>query len=173
MTEPTGYYRSPEPDPANRPPYPQHWPPHAPYAGFDSGQLQPRPPAAAPRNGAGVTAMVVGIVGLVMSFIPFVGVLAWPLVILGIAFGAVGIRAGNRGEASNRGQAIAGLVTSLLGLVVCVVWLLAILAAAGKPVPRGSTAEYTGLSPAQWSQVASCTERGALSPDACRKLYGP
>jgi hypothetical protein len=89
-------------------------------------QYAPNPPqqtAARPSNGLGTAGFVVGLIGLLFSFIPLVGVVAWPLVILGIIFSAVGISKAAKGRATNKGLAIAGLVVSIVGLVVCILWV--------------------------------------------------
>ncbi len=78
---------------------------------------------ARPSNGLGTAGFVVGLIGLVFSFIPLIGVVAWPLVILGIVFSAVGIAKASKGRATNKGLAIAGLVVSVVGLVICVLWV--------------------------------------------------
>ncbi|MFL6119000.1 DUF4190 domain-containing protein [Actinophytocola sp.] len=88
-------------------------------------QYAPNPPqqaATRPSNGLGTAGFVVGIIGLVLSFIPLIGVVAWPLVILGIIFSAIGIARAGKGRATNKGLAIAGLVVSLVGLVICILW---------------------------------------------------
>ncbi|MGB3442524.1 MAG: MmpS family transport accessory protein [Actinophytocola sp.] len=85
----------------------------------------PNPPqqsAVKPSNGLGTAGFVLGIIGLVLSFIPLIGVVAWPLVILGIIFSAIGISKAVKGRATNKGLAIAGLVVSVVGLVVCILW---------------------------------------------------
>lgn len=83
---------------------------------------QPQQTAAKPSNGLGLAGFVLGLVGLVLSFIPFVGVVAWPLVILGIIFSAIGISKAVKGRATNKGLAISGLVVSVIGLVICILW---------------------------------------------------
>lgn len=83
----------------------------------------PQVPATKPSNGLGTAGFVVGLIGLLFSFIPLIGVVAWPLVILGIIFSAVGISKATKGRATNKGLAIAGLVVSIAGLVVCVLWV--------------------------------------------------
>ncbi|GAB3452433.1 DUF4190 domain-containing protein [Actinophytocola sediminis] len=75
-----------------------------------------------PTNGMGVASLVLGIVGLLFSFLPWIGVLAWPMVILGTIFGGVGISKAGRTPGMPKGLAIAGLVCSLVGLVICVLW---------------------------------------------------
>jgi hypothetical protein len=76
-----------------------------------------------PRNGLGTAGFVLGLVGLVMSPIPFIGVVAWPLVILGLIFSAVGLARVSKGRATNKGLSITGIAASALGLVVCIVWV--------------------------------------------------
>jgi hypothetical protein len=88
-------------------------------------QYAPNIPQQAPErpsNGLGTAGFVVGIIGLVFSFIPIIGVVAWPLVILGVIFSAVGIGRASKGRATNKGLAIAGLVVSIVGLVMCILW---------------------------------------------------
>lgn len=76
-----------------------------------------------PRNGVGTAGFVLGLVGFLFSFIPFVGVVAWPMVILGLVLSLVGFGRANKGVATNKGLAIAGAVLSVLGLIVCVLWV--------------------------------------------------
>jgi len=83
----------------------------------------PQQPVVKPSNGLGTTGFVLGVIGLVFSFIPLIGVVAWPLVILGIIFSAVGISKAAKGRATNKGLAIAGLVVSIVGLVICILWV--------------------------------------------------
>jgi hypothetical protein len=78
-----------------------------------------------PQNGLGVAGFVLGIVGLVFSFIPLIGVVAWPMVIIGVVLSGVGISKAKRGQANNMGLAVAGLVTSLAGLILCIAWVAA------------------------------------------------
>lgn len=72
------------------------------------------------RNGAGTAALVTGVVALVLAvliiFFPFAAVLG----IIAAVLGAVGMRRAKRGEADNRGHAVAGLVTGLLALLIAV-----------------------------------------------------
>ncbi|MFF4591564.1 DUF4190 domain-containing protein [Amycolatopsis sp. NPDC001319] len=86
---------------------------------------------------------MLGLVGLLFAFIPVVGVIAWPLTILGVIFGVVGITRANKGEADNKGMAITAVVLSAIGLVICVVWTVAFGAAvkdAADDAPHGGRA---------------------------------
>jgi len=83
------------------------------------------PPAAgygetviSPRNGLGVVSLVLGVVGVVTS-----AVTIWPTIglLFGIAALAVGLAARarvKRGEANNRGIAIAGIVLGVAAIVI-------------------------------------------------------
>ncbi|HEY7597053.1 MAG TPA: hypothetical protein VH969_28155 [Actinophytocola sp.] len=85
----------------------------------------PQPYPVQQSNGMGVTALVLGIVGLVFSLIPIIGVIAWPLTILGVIFGAVGLSKAGRVPGMPKGTAIAGLTCSLVGLGICIIWAAA------------------------------------------------
>lgn len=106
--------------------YPQH----------DTGQQwqapQPAPAALQPRNGFGVAALVLGIVGAVFALIPIVGVIAWPMVIVGLVFGVLGILRARKGVATNKGVAISGTVLSGVGLAICIIWAAAFGATASQ-----------------------------------------
>ncbi|WP_103353542.1 MmpS family transport accessory protein [Amycolatopsis sp. CA-128772] len=89
-------------------------------------QQYPAPQAAPPRNGLGTAGFVLGLVGLVVSPIPLAGVVAWPLAVLGLILSAVGLARVRSGKATNKGLTIAGVVVSLLALVVSVLWAVVI-----------------------------------------------
>jgi hypothetical protein len=88
--------------------------------GYQGASAQPQ------NNGMGVAGFVCGLVGLVFSFIPLIGLISWPLVIIGIVLSGIGINYVNQGRADNKGLAIAGLVVSIVGLVICILWAVAI-----------------------------------------------
>lgn len=90
--------------------------------------MPPAPAAPVPsqrENGLGTAGFVLGLVGLIFAFIPLIGVIAWPLTILGLIFGIVGTVRANRDQADNKGLAISGLVLSVVGLIICIVWTAA------------------------------------------------
>lgn len=94
------------------------------------------PQYAAPKNGLGTTALVLGIVGTVFAMIPIIGVIAWPMVILGLIFGLIGIQRVRSGAANNKGVAISGTVLSGIGLALCIIWTAAFGATvANTPAP--------------------------------------
>jgi membrane-bound ClpP family serine protease len=105
--------------PAERPPDPTQ---PVPPAGAGYGG----PPAARPRNGMGTAAMVLGILGLVLVVLIFFSPLGAVLGLLAVPFGIVGVLRANRGEADNRGQALTGLVTGAVALVIGVLLTIGI-----------------------------------------------
>jgi hypothetical protein len=94
---------------------------YGPPAGTSTAAPPSAPVAAARSNGFATAGFVVGLIGLVFSFIPFIGVIAWPMVIIGLILAVVGlVLAGRRG---GRKMAIAGIVVSLLGLLICIIYV--------------------------------------------------
>lgn len=68
-------------------------------------------------NSLGKAAFIVGLIGLVLSFIPIVGFVSWLLAPLAILFGLIALRR------APRSLAIAGIVTGGIALLICFSWL--------------------------------------------------
>ena len=107
--------------PSDRPPYPPQ-PPQGPggdYPPQPGYQPQPGYPAARPRrNGMGTTALVIGVVALTLVLLLLFSPLGALLGLVAVLFGILGLMRANRGEADNRGQAVAGLVTGGIALLL-------------------------------------------------------
>ncbi|MFE0644737.1 DUF4190 domain-containing protein [Streptomyces sp. NPDC058877] len=73
-----------------------------------------------PSNGMGTAAMVIGIVAVAGFCLYGLGGI---LGILAVIFGIIGLKKAGRGEATNRGMAIAGIVLGAIGIVVSAVFL--------------------------------------------------
>src|ERR1700694_276214 len=113
---PGAYPPPPPPQPYSSGQYPGSYPPPppVPYAGFT-------PPApAGPKNGLGIAALVIAIVALVSVWSVFGGVILGRVAVI-IGFAARGRV--KRGEATNGGVAIAGIVLGLLAIVVGLVFI--------------------------------------------------
>jgi len=122
----------------------------------------PVPPMSAPvqpKNGLGTAGFVLGLVGLLFAFIPLIGVVAWPLTILGLIFGIIGTLRANRGQASNKGLAVTAVVLSAIGLVICVIWT----AAFGKVVSDTANGLPTAAAPAAVADAGSAPDAAAPS----------
>lgn len=86
-------------------------------------------------KGMSIAALVCGILGIVGSFIPVVCYFTFVLAILGIVFGAKGLKIAKENN-EGTGLAIAGLVLGIIGTVMgalsvlCVVCAMGVLGAA-------------------------------------------
>jgi hypothetical protein len=93
----------------------------------------PGAPAMAPvsaSNGLAVAALVLGIVSLVLFFIPGFGFL---LGVVAIVLGALGIARANKMAGKQRGVAIAGLVCGAIGVIVNVLFIALIVNVSNDP----------------------------------------
>jgi hypothetical protein len=84
-----------------------------------------------PASGMAVASLVLGITGLLFSWIPLVGIVAWPLVIAGLVLGLIAMPPINRSERTGYGLALGGMITSGLGLLICCGYLLFFVFALG------------------------------------------
>jgi Na+/H+ antiporter NhaD/arsenite permease-like protein len=108
--------------PSDRPPYPTE-------PGPPPGQWPaPGHPASARprRNGMGTTALVLGVVALVLVVLLLFAPLGAFLGLLAVLFAIIGLIRVNRGEADNRGQVVTGLITGAIALLLGVVLTISI-----------------------------------------------
>jgi Domain of unknown function (DUF4190) len=101
--------QTPPPPPPQYGAYPGSYPPPPPppYAGYT-------PPPTAPKNGLGIAALVVAIIALVTVFGGII------LGVVAVILGFVGWGRAKRGEATNGGVAIAGIVLGFLAIMVSI-----------------------------------------------------
>lgn len=92
-----------------------------PYYGPPPGQ-QPMGPPPGNQNTQGLVGMILGIVSIPLVCCFYIGV---PVAIAGLVFSWLGLQKAKTGQASNRGQAVAGLATS--GAAIALAILLVIL----------------------------------------------
>ncbi len=74
-------------------------------------------------NGLAVAGLVLGILAIVLCWVPVIDQI---VAILGIIFGAIGIGTANR-VGKGKGMAVTGLITGIIGLLLGVVLILAAL----------------------------------------------
>ena len=72
-----------------------------------------------PGHGMGVAALIMGIISVVVAFIPCLGLLAFFTAIVAIVLGAIGISQASCSE-TPKGLAIGGLVTGALALLISI-----------------------------------------------------
>ncbi|SDD32971.1 DUF4190 domain-containing protein [Auraticoccus monumenti] len=117
--------------------------PQAPYQG-------PPGPATAAKNGLGTAALVLGILALIGSFIPGLGIASIPMGLLGVILAILGLSRIKKGLANNRGASIAGLILSALAVVVAIIVTAisaAFLDAVNETVEDSGTSEVTPEAP--------------------------
>lgn len=77
----------------------------------------------------GVAALVLGIVSLVIGFIPFCGMIAFIPAVVGVVLGAIDF-AKKKKEDKPKGMALAGLILSIIAILIMLYYFF-ILSAAG------------------------------------------
>lgn len=86
-------------------------------------------------QGMGAAALVLGILTILVSFIPCVGVAAIFLGVLAIIFGIISYMTAKKGNAST-GMPIAGLILGIVGTIFASMWILFfVVAANADPLP--------------------------------------
>ncbi|MFG3509869.1 DUF4190 domain-containing protein [Streptomyces sp. NPDC047821] len=110
--------------PAQAPPGPYGYPGPAPatgtygygYPGYPGYSAYGQPGwAPAPANGMGITALVLGIIAVVLFCFWGLGII---LGVLALIFGVIGRKKAQRGEANNHGMALAGIILGAVGIVI-------------------------------------------------------
>ncbi|MGW4721428.1 DUF4190 domain-containing protein [Streptomyces sp. NPDC004291] len=114
----------------------------------------PHPGLPPGNSGLGVGALVVGIVGLMFGIVPFLFWLGGVMGIVALILGVIGYGRARRGEANDRGQAVAGIVLGSVTIVVSLAWLVVIVVAAvtvdradGGTVGRGTSSAAPAPAP--------------------------
>jgi hypothetical protein len=145
----------------------QPYPPQGPHGQQPYGQ-QPygppsygQPPYRQPTNGVAVAGFVVAIVGLVISFVPFLGIVSWVICPVGLVLSIVGMTVATKRAGAGRGMAIAGIILSAIGLVICFLWAIT-FAAATNGSTTGSTYSYSAPSYSAPTQSAAGTADPAV-----------
>ena len=93
----------------------------------------------------GVAALVIGIISMILGFIPFCGAIAFIPAIIGIILAIVDIvKKKKAGE--KKGVAIAGLVLSIIAVVVISVWSFVISAGVNQAAKELENYDYNTLS---------------------------
>lgn len=84
-------------------------------------------------NGLGVASLVLGILSIVFGLIPVIGLISWLLAPIGLVLGFVAL-----GKPTGRSVTISGLVTSGIGLAICILWVVGLGALMGTTVAVGA-----------------------------------
>ncbi|MDT5068550.1 MAG: hypothetical protein QOK02_4705 [Mycobacterium sp.] len=117
-------------------------PPQQPYYGGY------QPPPTGPKNGLGIAALVAAVIGLVFCWSVFGGVV---LGVVAVILGIVGYGRAKRGQATNAGVAIAGIVLGALAVIVSLAFI---------PIWMGVFSEVGG------TDYVDCVSRAGSDPKA-------
>ncbi|GAA2306950.1 DUF4352 domain-containing protein [Streptomyces kunmingensis] len=82
--------------------------------------FQPQPPQQVARNGLGTAALILGIIGALSGIVPFLFWLAGILGVIALILGLTGRGRAKRGEATNKGVALTGVILALVSLGLAV-----------------------------------------------------
>ncbi|WP_019855518.1 MmpS family transport accessory protein [Actinopolyspora mortivallis] len=117
--------------------------------------------AAAPKNGMGITALVLGIVGILLAWIPVIGFLGFILGILAIIFGVIAVVRAHKGTATNMVMSYIGLAAGVVALVVSIVVFTVLVNEVDKQLDNMNTGPGGGQgAPSRDEQGGSGTEQG-------------
>ena len=107
---------------------PQYQPQPGPPGGYPAGGYPQGgyPAAGGRRNGIGVAALVFGVVALVLVILLLFSPLGALLGLVAVLLGIIGLVRANRGEADNRGQAVAGLITGAIALLFGILFTISV-----------------------------------------------
>lgn len=133
---------------------------------------QPNGSAATPKNGMGITALVLGIVGVLLAWIPIIGFFGFILGALAIIFGIIAVVRAHKGTATNMVMSYIGLAAGAIAFIVSIVVFAAFANEVDKQLdkvntgPGGptSTPSETNQNGAVGNQGDSGAEQGDSGP---------
>ncbi len=131
----------------------QPYPAAQPYPAQDPQPYDPQghpyavPGGIPPRNGFGITALVLALVGLAVAVVPFTEFLAIVFGGLAVVCGLLGLGRARSGQATNKVMAIVGAVLGLIAMVVGATATVIVITAAPVPPHSPSTAPSGAADP--------------------------
>ena len=121
-TQPAEYSLYP---PVSGPPPPPPPPPQYPVGGYAVPVMQPLPMGASGQsNTFGLLSMIFGIVSIPLLCCLYIGM---PIGIAAVVLGVIGVNKANSGEANNKGMSVAGIACGGSGLLLGLLWIIAIV----------------------------------------------
>lgn len=86
-------------------------------------------------KGLGVAALILGIIGLILCFIPVINVFGVILAITALILGIVGMIIAKK-KGGSKGMALTGLILGALGIIIFIVMYAVVFAAASEELTR-------------------------------------
>ncbi len=115
-----------------------------PYASYAPPPVGPPTPPAPKGAGLAIASMVLGIIALLLSWIPIINYLAAVLALIGLGLGIPALIRARRGTHGGKGLAITGLVTSIFALVLVGVTQMLFVAAIDGAIAEAESAVSAG-----------------------------
>lgn len=106
------------------------------------------------KNPLAIAGMVVGIVGIVLSFVPVLGIL---LCLTGLGLSIPGLIIGSK-NGKNKGNALAGVIVSGIGLLIATIVSVSVFAMAGH-VTQTLESSQTKQQETQQTEIETSTEQ--------------
>lgn len=115
------------------------------------------------RNGLGLAALILGIVGMLFGMVPLTGFIAFAVGVTGLILGLAGWSRVRKNKATNKKTAIFGVITSVLAVILGI-WGMAIFFGALNDL--GNDLDNIGN---DWNSFTECMDNAktAAEMDAC------
>lgn len=124
-----------------------------------------------PRNGFGTTALVTGVVGLLVAWIPIIGFLGFILGTIAVIFGAIAIFRAHKDHVTSKGLAYSGTILGVVAFVVSIIVFAAFANEVSKISQQGGSAAAPPPATAP-QQPGSEGPSGSSSPPATNPTDG-
>lgn len=111
------------------------------------------------KSAAAIVGLVLGIIALLTSFLPFVNNLSFFLALIGLAFAVVGLVGVLRGKKAGKGMAIASVVVNVLAIAI-VMGTQSMYSAAINEATKGTISTTDGSAASAATATASTEESG-------------
>lgn len=83
-----------------------------------------QPPQPQKGKGFALTALALGIFGSCFGLIPILGIVAFPLAVVGLVLGVIAIAGASKGVRTGKGMAIVGTILCVLALVLATIGIV-------------------------------------------------
>ncbi len=111
------------------------------------------------KSAAAIVGLVLGIIGLLTSFLPFVNNLSFFLALIGLVFAVVGLVGVLRGKKAGKGMAIASVVVNVLAIAI-VMGTQSMYSAAINEATKGTISTTDGSAASAATVTATTEESG-------------
>lgn len=127
------------------------------------------PPVKPPTPGLAIASLILGIIAIVLSFIPIINNISFPLAIVGLILGIVALVQHSKKHTGGKGLAIAGVILAVLALIITIVVQVLATMALDEVAKDIDKATQTVTSPDTSSSADSNAKKDSTEPLAVGK----